>query len=333
MKTGAVYIKPLSPLPHSLHSNKIFGAICVGIRNVYGEKEVVGMLDEFRDNNPPFILSSMFPFVYDRDDENRKHHFFPEPITEPLELGGDEIERYYGDLKQYKKIKYLHQELFNELIVGKTDEKNLINRPDGGDVKIVNKDYLVRRETNMSDRDFSIKTQDTPHNVLNRLSNASDDFYYTKGVRFTNSGLFFLIRFFDDTYKENVASALRFIEDRGFGGDISSGHGQFRIDDDEVINEFNGIEEPKEGNGFTTLSLYSPKDELGLFDKDNMWYDLVNIHGKCSDGMMKKSIRMFVEGSTFPLLKDKKFYGKIADVRDNPEVVEYGYAFPIKMVR
>ena len=127
-----------------------------------------------------------------------------------------------------------------------------------------------------------------------------------------------------------IRSALKFLEDRGFGGDVSSGQGQFEV---EGMENGRVITEPAEANGFTILSLYSPSSEFDSFDKSQVWYELMKVQGRCKNGEMKKSLFMLKEGSTFPS-SDQKFYGKIEEVRPEPKrVVEYGIAFPIKMRR
>ncbi|RLG25831.1 hypothetical protein DRN85_04790 [Methanosarcinales archaeon] len=91
------------------------------------------------------------------------------------------------------------------------------------------------------------------------------------------------------------------------------------------------IKEIAERDVFTTLSLYCPTDEFEPFDKNQIWYELRKIQGKCSDGVMKKEFMMFSEGSTFPLL-DQEFYGGVKEVRPAPKrVVEYEIAFPVGM--
>ena len=93
------------------------------------------------------------------------------------------------------------------------------------------------------------------------------------------------------------------------------------------------ITEPAKADAFTTLSLYSPGSEFDSFDKSQAWYELIKIQGRCSDGVLKKSLFVLKEGSTFPS-SDQKFNGKIEEVRHEPKrVVEYGIAFPINMRR
>ncbi|MEA3325659.1 MAG: type III-A CRISPR-associated RAMP protein Csm4 [Euryarchaeota archaeon] len=317
-----VYLDLLSPFPIDLQSNRIFGAICVGMNELYGDDELSSMLEQFRGGSAPFILSSAFPFVYGEDNKT-KYHFFPKPIVKPSAL--DDHEEHYDAAKNYKKVKYLDQSLFNRFINGETNEILLIRDLSSNNVKIARKMFLTGTDIN---NDFVIRKQDTPHNILNRLSGSSENFYYTTGLNFENSGLFFLIKFYDKAYRSKVMASLRFIEDRGFGGNISSGMGQFKL---SVVTDSELIKKPERDAGYSmTLSLYSPED-FNSFDKSRCWYELIKTRGRCGDGFMKKSIWVFKEGSTFPI-HDQKICGKVVYVRENPDVVEYGIAFPVGMV-
>ena len=317
-----IYFDPISSFPANLPSNKIFGAICIGIKELYGDDELSLMLEQFQEDKVPFILSSAFPFIYNEEKKER-HHFFPKPIVKPAMFVN--YEKYYDAIKNYKKVKYLDQVLFNRFINGKTDENSLIMDIDNNKVRIIKKNILIE---SYIDNDFVIRKQDIPHNILNRLSNASENFYYTTGTNYKNSGLFFLIKIFNNTYRSKINASLRFIEDRGFGGDISTGMGQFKLSvaiDKELINE------PQENSRYSImLSLYSP-EHFNSFDKEKCWYELMRIRGRCGDGFMKKGIWAFKEGSTFSI-HDQEKHGKVIYVRKNPDVVEYGIAYPIRMV-
>lgn len=314
-----VYLKPKSLFPTNLPSNMIFGAICVAIKEIYGEDGLDQMLDLFDGKNSPFVLSSAFPFVNGSDG---KHHFLPKLIVEPFK---EPITNYWDQAKEFKKVRWIHQDIFNDWINGNTSELNIIKefgtgyKTKGG--------LLIQKET---DLDPKLIITDVAHNQLNRLSNRSENFFYSTGAYFRNVGFFFLIAFFDKSYELKIISALKFLEDRGLGGDISSGHGQFEI---ESVENGGVITEPDKADSFTTLSLYSPGSEFDSFDKSQAWYELVKIQGRCKDGFVKKPLFMLKEGSTFPC-SDQKYNGKIEEVRPEPKrVVEYGIAFPINMRR
>jgi CRISPR-associated protein Csm4 len=64
--------RPLSPFKHFPESFTLFGAICWGVRVLYGEDELEKMLEAFL-NEPPFIISS--PLF-----EKNGKLLFPKPI-------------------------------------------------------------------------------------------------------------------------------------------------------------------------------------------------------------------------------------------------------------
>lgn len=312
-----VHLKPKSLFPTNLSSDTIFGAICVAIKEVYGEDELDRMLDLFDGKSNPFVLSSAFPFINGSDG---KHHFFPKLIVEPFK---EPITNYWDQAKKFKKVRWIHQDIFNDWINGNTTELDLIKEFD--EKYRVKSGLLFPKGINL---DPKLIVTDVTHNQLNRLSNRSENFFYSTGSYFKNAGLFFLIELFNKSYEPKIRSALKFLEDRGFGGDVSSGEGQFEI---EGMENESVITEPAKADAFTTLSLYSPGSEFDSFDKRQAWYELIKIQGRCSDGVLKKSLFMLKEGSTFPS-SDQKFYGKIEEVRPEPKrVVEYGIAFHIKM--
>jgi len=308
----AIYLKPRSLFPGVIYSDTIIGAICYGILEIFGEE---GVEELIKKEEPSILITSAFPFV---ENEGEKVHFFPKLIVKPAKLNTD----FLREMKKFKKASFVHEDIFNEWINGKVSESDLIkgmkNKYDVKNGLLIPKNSLV---------DFSIRTVDRAHNLLNRLTSKSEEFFYIANASFKNAGLFFLIEYIDKSQKNKVESALRYLEDRGVGGDISSGSGQFRLE----LEKTNVIQEPKNAKHFTTLSLYSPKkDELDYFDKSEMCYELLRREGKSRDGIMKKEIVMFNHGSTFPTI-DKKYFGKVEYVRDNPPMIEWGFAYPVKV--
>ena len=98
----------------------------------------------------------------------------------------------------------------------------------------------------------------------------------------------------------------------------------YDIKDQEIINE------PADGNRFISLSKYLPtSDEIKAFqEKRNLWYDFYTKRGRDSSGRIRKKVRFFLEGSTFPDL-NKDVYGKAIYV--DKEAVEFGYSFNMRM--
>ena len=114
-----VYIKPLSLFP-KLHSDTLFGAILYSISELYPDK-VDELLDSFRNGEPPFVLTSTFPFIYSQDEKVR---FYPKLILNNKK--SNEIKNR-DVLKEFKKIEYFEEEIFFKLINAEISENPLVS--------------------------------------------------------------------------------------------------------------------------------------------------------------------------------------------------------------
>src|SRR3990170_2545156 len=80
MKIYQIKLTPLSPFQGFPASDTLFGAICWGIKRMYGESRLIETLQGFQDN-PKFILSSSFPYI---ECNSNNLPFYPKPITAGL---------------------------------------------------------------------------------------------------------------------------------------------------------------------------------------------------------------------------------------------------------
>lgn len=304
----AIYLTPTSIFPHELPSHTLFGAICSAMADL--GSDVPAMLAAFKER-PPFLLSSAFPWV---TEAGHIHHFLPRPIEQPVAVPADG--RIMVAAKMFKMGRFLHESLFNRWIEGIFSETDLYT---------ASNNYTIREgmiyPTSLP-LDFSIGRTELAHNEINRLSSASVAFYYTAGAIFRNAGLYCLLRCNDPAWRNEVLAAFRFLEDRGFGGRISSGAGSCQIRT-ETVDLFD--DQPR--GRLMSLSRYLPAVEFDAI-RDGAWFDLVAVRGRGGDGMMKRQVMMLTEGSTFPDLGYDR-YGTIATVCDAPVAVEYGLAFPV----
>lgn len=158
---------------------------------------------------------------------------------------------------------------------------------------------------------------------MNRLTNASESIFYSPGDNYQNMGLFFMIKMIDPEYKEHVKASMRFLSDRGFGRDISTGNGHFKFEIEDT-----DLEEV-EGQRSVILSRYIPRNEELKYLSQNSWYEIGSKRGRSSSGEIRKQIRFFNEGSTFKSL-NWKLHGKV--VESGHKSLEYGlaYTFNIK---
>ncbi len=303
-----VYVKPLSIFPE-LHSDTIFGALTFAVAQLYPEK-AEEMVKEF-ETNPPFILSSPFPYIFN---ESEKVKFYPKVS---LKIDNDKADYGIDDVKDYKKVKYVDEKIFHKIINGELEEVDILNNF---------KDYEYSNGFLMSskyDIPFKLSENIIPNNRVNRVTNETEGIFYTSGHEFYNMGLFFYIRFYNEEYAPIVKAALRFLKDRGFGRDISVGKGQF---DYEILDE--DIEASGDGKYFVNLSRFIPNDtDLANIGEDSI-YEIGSKRGRSSAGEIRKQIRFFKEGSLFPVYAED--YGRIVSVGKDSPAVEYGYAFAVK---
>ena len=305
-----VYIKPLSMFP-KLHSDTLFGALTSAISELFPDK-VDEMLTEFKINNPQFLISSTFPFIFNSENKIR---FYPKII---LNTKSEKIENI-DFLKEYKKVDYLEETIFFDILSHKLTENEIINNFSDyhkvGNL-LMNNDYGIN---------VSFETSILPNNSINRLTNETETIFYSEGIEYGNMGLFFLIDVLNDEYEDIIQSALKFLKDRGLGRDISTGKGQFdfEIEDISIDDLYKNT-----GDKFITLSRFIPsEDDLEAIIADCN-YELDSKRGRDKSGEIRKQIRFFKEGSTFRNSKD--VYGKLVEVGINMPAIEYGYAYPVK---
>jgi CRISPR-associated protein Csm4 len=312
MKELVFRIKPKSVFP-TLHSDTLFGALCVAFRDLYGESYLVSLLERF-DATPPFLVSSAFPYVVS---DQGPLYFFPKPI-EVLERKED-FSEFIDRAKALKKVRFISEARFAKWIDGEGNNY-LLDHFDEFDRQM----GLLYEKQRLR---FSIESVVAPQNQINRLSSASENIFYSEGTRYRNAGLFFLVRVFDKELEDPIRAGMRFLSDRGFGGDVAVGKGHFELED---VTEHSRFPEPVNASRFVTLSRYHPsKDEsLALARNKESFYDIETKRGRTAGGSVKRLVRFFSTGSTFPRLNDDAC-GTLVRVHDT--AVEYGFAFPVAM--
>ncbi|WP_373839842.1 type III-A CRISPR-associated RAMP protein Csm4 [Methanospirillum sp.] len=300
----AVYLKPRSTFPAIIHSNTLFGALCRTMDEL--GYDTGGFIEQFHEK-PPLEISSCFPYGIS---EKGKTHLFPMPHLPPAK----EMKVGFETLKKFKKIQFVDEQAFREIISGTlrvSDILQSLEKSDDKDTKIFSKTKNLKG--------CSSAVVDIPHNQINRLSTASEQFYHTSGIQYHDGGLFFLIRYHTHEYEEAVNASLRLLSDRGIGQRVSSGQGHFDFSFGEI-----DLQDNRKAPYLTTLSRFMPRDITPFGEK--IWYDLVTIRGRSTDGIMKKRVMMLGEGSVFAHVPEG-LTGQIATVRSDPPVIEYGLPF------
>lgn len=302
-----IYIKPLSTFP-KLHSDTLFGALTYAISELYPNL-VDEMINEFEENKPPFLISSTFPVIFNEGD---KVKFYPKLI-----IGSDLSGIDSQIIKDYKKVDYIEEKLFYALINGELSEKDILNNYD---------DYYRFSNLLMGEKidvDIGFGENILPNNSVNRLIHETKIFY-TQGDSYKNLGLFFLVQIFNEDYSSIIKSAIKFLKDRGFGRDISTGKGHFDFEIDETVTFDDGSDK----NMFVTLSRFIPTEDDLKRINEYSYYEIGSKRGRDKTGEIRKQVRFFKEGSIFPNYQMN--YGNIVKSGEINPAVEYGYAFPLR---
>lgn len=301
-----VYIRPKSKFP-PLHSDTIFGAIIYSISQIYPEK-LDKIISQFTENTlkPPFMVSSAFPFI---DSTEGPVKFFPRIIDQPVKSNPEMM-------KKFKKVEFIQEEIFQKWVSGKFNEGDIIGKL--GEY-VLEDNLLLSQEISSS---FGRKPIIEPKNSINRLNGGSENIFYAMGDNYHNMGLFFMVKIIDSEFEEYIHAALKFLQDRGFGRDISTGGGQFSYEIQQI-----DLEEG-DGNRFLTLSRYIPSnEEIEVMARDS-WFEIGSKRGRSSSGEIRKQIRFFKEGSTFKHT-DNDYYGRV--VESGKKSLEYGLAYTFNL--
>lgn len=329
MKEHVIRLTPRSGFEITLHSDTLFGAICWGIRMLFGEEKLLSVIEEFK-NTPPFLLSSAFPW---KEARGKTTYYLPKPILPPL--SADEvknlkdrshvkIEPYHTDkfhimwiaekYKQFKKLQWIHLDRF----------KNALQRCSEGELFI---DYLDGYISELRFTNSGIAQK----NSLDRLTHSTTgagEVFFTPDISFRERhGLYFLLRTNDiDNYLRPV---LMFLQDSGIGPNARTGKNWFSIE----IEEKSLIGDSK-GKAFITLSRLFGTDQIRI---DNSFYHLTSVRSKvesrlefAGEDVWKDQVMYFAAGSILTPLEQKLYYGRLMPVKEvaGKTIYQYGYAYP-----
>ena len=309
-----VYIKPKSLFPE-LHSDKIFGAILSALAELYPSK-INEIKVRFQDDNPPFLISSAFPFI---ELENRKIRFFPKIFI-------DEESLFSGDMeiiKKFDKIQYYQEDIFFKILMGEISINNILNNFD--DYYIID-NFLLIEDLDLKNCYKKVTIQ---HNRINRLNNSNKSFF-TEGIKYNSfCGVFFCIKIFDKEFYNILLSVFRLLKDKGFGSNISIGRGHFEYEiEKKDIYDLHNSRFSSESNYFVTLSRFIPSSKDITFIDSSSNYELGFKRSISRFNEQRNQVIFFKEGSTF-FAKKNECYGKLAVT--GKKSVEYGFAFPLKI--
>lgn len=315
-----VLLKPRGRFVAGLHSDTLFGCLAWSARVLFDSSVVRRWLAAFADGDPPFLLSSAFPY---RATDGETVYFLPRPrhwppTAEPHTLAG------YREYKKYKKRQWLCRRTFGRLLQGERVEEAGLDPPE-------------------------IRVEPMLHNRINRITWGTTEpgrlYYQELAAAQQEAGLYFLIDLRHQEEAEALRAAIALLSHLGWGGDSSRGVNQF---DAEILPAPGDFFPPiDESTHFVTLSLYFPKArerEHFAARPESCWYELLWRRGTVggrfypSGHFWKRAVNYFAEGSVLPWEGlDRQMLGENPPVKrvseDGKEwvVQSYGIAFPVPM--
>lgn len=356
MKTYRVILEPRGII-HSLPtSDTIFGAICWGIRQLYGEGELKLLLEKFSVDKRKFVVSSAFPvlitpkgnvYLYSKP-------ILPDPKVEEMEKmaedyegkiledfkGNSNIENrtqlskkvLVGKYKKFKKVEYVSETLFKRLISGNSMAE-LFKQYLNNKIKVKDEMLLVTSDEYFKEKIFSSRVK--IRNKIDRLALSTalaGELYYEKEIYLnsTLAKLYFLIMTEDIDFFSPV---FRWLSDTGIGGNRTVGKGHYDIKKSEGEISLLSIED---SNVFITLSRYLPEDGEINWEEEN-YYELLPYQSRFDTmffkggEFLKKRIIYLKEGSVLSFREKKEYYGRFLEVakfQDN-NIYQNGLSFPI----
>lgn len=310
-----VRLHPQGHFTPDLRSDQLAGALLYSLGVLFDQDFIT---EQFDRENPPFHISSLFPYFYTRS--RAEVRCFPFPMLFPPHFK----KKDYFTFKLFKKVNYIEESLFWKLISSTLKLEDIYQ---GVPTK-----YKIRNNCVVSsDQDIqhsSIDISYRSHNQINRLNSKSEQFYHTISRDFVNSGLFFLLKVSDPKWVTYLKAGLSFLQDQGLGGAISRGKGWFKVSYEDY-HGFPTSNEPAEVH--LILSLYSPRPaEIEVFDPMNSQYELIKRQSRSREGRMRKSIRFFTPGSVLAFKTPMTGpLGSIRLIEEKPPRIVWGKALTV----
>ncbi|NPA52092.1 MAG: type III-A CRISPR-associated RAMP protein Csm4 [Aquificae bacterium] len=309
MNLYKIDISPLSLFRDYPSSYTLFGAISWGYYLLFGEEKLKILLENFANNNPSFLISSILP----REDNQ---YFFPKPNLRAEREKDSDI-----DYKRLKKIQYISLDILKMILDNQIKTELELN-------KILNK---------IQPKEISLTAKDSiPHASIDRLYNTTEGaggLFFEEIVALEEG--FILIAVKDKETKKELQAIFNLLEDIGIGGNRSVGYGRVIFGKFEPFKEID-IYFSKKTDKILTLSPIIP--EKNTYDLSDSYYDYFTFRGAIDNNynfkdvdIWKDKVIYLKEGSTLKIKNQKETYGQfyLAKNLNGKKIFQYGLAFPL----
>lgn len=314
----------------TMPSDSLFAALVARLARTEGSRKATDFCKPFAGGNPPFVLSSTFPFA-------GAVKFLPAPM---LSRGG---EAQGNDAKKLKRVEYVSEEIFRSLLKREPlakffDEKLTLQK---GKVLVGKKDFeklpaeLKKPESSIWD------AEPRPRVTLDRATSAPNLFHIGQVYFAKECGLWFAIRWVDAApeKKKQFKDMLHELAEAGFGAERGVGMGIAKV------HESGTLDLPEANGAWVTLSRYLPKeDEVSALGHDSTAYSIKAVGGWVDSptnmGQRRKPVNLIEEGSVIGEKPPRDVPGQMVDVQPTyrsgskplgHEVYRNGFALAVGM--
>lgn len=241
-----------------------------------------------------FVITSAFPFWGQR-------FFLPKMHGKiDIEIEGEEE---HNIRKALKKIKFIEQEIWRELIAG--NRVSINNQQLEGEFIVQDTDFGQVYKTFVNQR------VSVPRGAIGD----AEPFFFEWKYFHQDSGLYFIVDCEETVFNE-IVTLFKQLGEIGLGTDKNIGGGKFEVDTSEI-----SLPDVSDANHIMLLSLFIPtEDELQKLNLTQSKFD-IRLRGGFMAGsskinlrhLRKKSVYMFNVGSVFRT--NEKLSGKIVDLK------------------
>lgn len=259
-----------------------------------------------------FSLSSAFPFCGDE-------YFLPRPQCPVIFRFSQTDPALFA--KRAKKIQYVSVEYYGKLRAGSSAQPSIL---DVNDSQVVQGQFLSSR-SHTSER-MIWETVVEPHASKLEDPFGSPRYFTTSRTFFAHDcGLYFLIRFHDETWRGPLLNALRLLGHQGLGSDRSVGNGFFDFHPDKDVKNFDSylpaLDTFNSGGYYVALGMYLPTwQDLEHANLDESSWTLVKRGGYLAAPENPEHMRLrrnwvMMMGPGSVIKSDEMPEGKIVDLR------------------
>lgn len=304
-------------------SDSLFSAVVSVLAERLSAEEFAAFIEPFQSGNPPFVLSSAFPYA-------GSVRFYPVPHAV---IGKDpgKTEAKQLRTKDLKKIRFVSEVIFRQLLKGKSLADVYDHDAIYDGQFLVSKTEQNKLPGQVRNRKMKIvQVDERPRVTIDRIDSKST-LFFTGAARFApDCGLWFAIHWLDQEaiFSKLLKEAFSLLSDTGIGGDRSSGYGHITIGK----KSWEEIELPAPEDGhWVSLSRYLPRpDEMESLTAASASYRLETVGGWLQSphqaAERRRSLHMLSEGSVLGAVP-ADVCGQMADVR--PVYGDLQFAHPV----